>query len=583
MSARSAIVLVLAAFVATSARSQDQGKVTPGGVKPGEDLLMFTYSSDPNTINPVTASDTTSGAFMQWVVEPLATRQFADPDQWEPLLAEKWEFDEPNLEYTIHLRKGVKWQPTKFPDGTVIPAKDFTSADVKFTFDCILNPHVNAGSIRSYYEDPEAKEQSEKIKVVVTVVDDHTLKIRWKKPYFQIFEFTVGIAVIPKHVYSVDEKGEPISMDFSSEEFAKGFNEHWHNSMLCGTGPMMLQEWKKNQHVQLVRNPEYWGQPFYYSKIKFKNVPNPNTALEMLLNRELDWLGIGEKQLYVKTKEHQAVKQGTVKLVEYDYPSYLYMGYNQKRPIFRDKQVRLAFSHTVPLEKIIEKVMLGFAKRLSGPFLPGSSSYNNDLPLIPYDPAQAKEILGAAGWNDTNGNGTRDKMVDGKVVEMKFDLIVPAKIPTYATISEILKEEFRQIGVEIQISPIEWALMLDKLNKKEFDACILGWALGWKQDPFQIFHGSQAEVPDSSNFIGYKNPELDKLIETLRVTIAEEKQKPLYHQIHKIIHDDQPYTFFYVTKATGGHLGRIQNVNFYKIRPCYDAAEWFSKPEDARK
>ncbi len=561
-----------------------QDTPTRGGVKPGQDTLMFAYASDPNTINPIIANDTTSGAFMQWVIEALADRKFSNPDEWEPVLAESWDFNKDRLEYTIRLRKGILWQPTKYPDGTVIPAKEFTSADVKFTFDCILNRHVNAGSIRSYYEDPDAQEESEKIKITVDVVDDYTVKIRWKKPYFQIFEFTFGIGIIPKHVYSVDEKGEAISLDTSGEEFAKGFNEHWHNSMLCGTGPLMLSEWKKNEHLELVRNPKYWGKPFYFSKVKFKNVPNPNTVRQMLLGGELDWASIGEKILYVQTKDDPAVKKTSkVKLVEYDYPSYVYLGYNQKRPVFRQREVRWALGHAIPLEKIIDKVMLGYAKRLSGPFLPGSSSYNDKLSLIPYDPAKAKTMLEAAGWKDTNNNGLRDKNVDGKQVEMKFDLIIPSKSPQYQTIAEILKEEFRQVGVELQISPVEWATMLDKLNKKEFDTCILGWALGWKQDPFQIFHGSQSEVPDSSNFIGYDNKDLNKLIETLRITIDDAEQKKLYHEIHRIIHEDQPYTFFYVTKATSGHLARINNVNFYRIRPCYDAREWFAKPEDARK
>jgi ABC-type transport system substrate-binding protein len=118
--------------------------------------------------------------------------------------------------------------------------------------------------------------------------------------------------------------------------------------------------------------------------------------------------------------------------------------------------------------------------------------------------------------------------------------------------------------------------MLQNLRKKEFDATILGWALNWKSDPFQIFHGSQADLPESSNSIGYQNAEVDKLIEELRVTLDEDKQTEIFHKIHKLIYDDQPYTFLFMDKATAGHDARIENISFYKIRPGVDLREWTS-------
>jgi ABC-type transport system substrate-binding protein len=575
------LAALLVAGLLTDAPAQD--RKTRGGVAAGQDTLMLSYPNDPNTVNPVIANDTVSEAFMRWVVDTLADRKFSDPDQWEPVLAEKWTFDEKSLEFTVQLRKGVKWHPAKFPDGSPIPAKEVTTEDVKFTFDVIVNKHVDAASLRSYYEDPEAKEESEKIKIRTTVVDPYTIKVKWTKPYFQATEFTLGIPVIPKHVYSVDAKGEPLSLDIASEEFAKGFNDHWANSLLIGTGPMLFSSWKKNERLELVRNPDYWGQPFYFSKVVFKNIPNNNTALKMSLSGELDWSGISEKSLYVQTKDDAVVKEGKAKLTEYDYPGYRYIGWNLKRDIFKDKAVRTALSHAVPVQKMIDRILYGLGTRLSGPFLPTGSSYDASLPLIPYDLEKAKSMLSAAGWSDTNGNGVRDRMINGKLVEFRFDFMIYADSPMYKTIAEIVKEEFRQIGVDVIISPVKWALMLEKLHKKEFDASMLGWAMSWKQDLFQIWHGSQADVPESSNSIGYRNPELDKLIDEHRQTIDEGKQRELYRKMHRIIHEDQPYTFLFVDKATASYQARIQNVGYYRIRPCLDQREWFAAPESARR
>lgn len=573
-----ALSLIQGALTATPA-----DEVTRGGVKPGHDTLMLYYPNDPNTINPILANDTVSEDFQRWVVDNLADRKFSNPDEWEPVLAEKWEFDQKALEYTIHLRKGVKWHPSKFPDGTVIPAREMTADDVKFTFDVIINKNVDAASLRSYYEDPDAKDESEKIKIRVTQVDKYTIKVKWTKPYFQSDEFTLGVTIIPKHVYSVDAKGEPLSLDIQSEEFAKGFNDHWANSMLIGTGPMMLTKWAKNDRLELTRNPDYYDKPFYFNKVVFKNIPNSNTSLEMMLNGELDSASIPEKSLYVQTKEKAQVKEGKVKLDEYDYPGYRYIGWNFKREIFKERAVRTALAHAIPVQKIIDKVLYGLGKPLSGPFTPGSSSNDESLKPLQYDPEKSRKMLDDAGWKDSNSNGIRDKAINGKLYELKFDFMIYSDAPMYKTIAEIVKEEFRQIGVDVQISPVKWALMLEKLHKKEFDVCMLGWAMSWKQDLFQIWHSSQAETPESSNAIGYKNPELDKLIEELRITFDEAKQKELYHKMHKILYDDQPYAFLFVDKATGGHLSRIQNVNFYKIRPCKDHREWFAPPDLARK
>jgi ABC-type transport system substrate-binding protein len=553
-------------------RSKTLGEVAPAK----DDALVLYYADDPDTLNLLTSNDTVSTAFQQQVYESFASQNFANPDEWEPSLATSWETSADGLEYTIHLRKGVKWHPMKLPNGKALPPAEFTAKDVKFTFDCILNPSVEAASQRSYYEDPDAKDEASRYKIKVTVVDDHTVKIRWTKPYFLADQFTLGVPMIPRHVYSVDENGEPISFDFKSKEFADGFNNHWANTKMCGTGPMIFKNWDKSERVTLERNEAYWGPPYFFSQIIYRHISNQNTALQQILQNELDFGAIPEKDHYIQSKSHENVKNGKVKLEEFAYPGYRYLGFNLTKPIFQDKKVRWAISHAVPVEQIIEKVYYGLADRLTGPFLPGSSSYNSELKPVAYDLEKAKSLLEEAGWTDTDSDGVRDKLIDGKKVSAKFDLMIYSDSPQYLTIAELIKENCRKAGIEVLISPTKWALMLQKLRKKEFDATILGWALNWKNDPFQIWHGSQADVPDSSNSISYKNPKVDELIETLRVTLDPQEQTKLYHEIHRLIYEDQPYTFLFMDRATAGRDARLQNVKFYKIRPGVDTREWYS-------
>ena len=98
-------------------------------------------------------------------------------------------------------------------------------------------------------------------------------------------------------------------------------------------------------------------------------------------------------------------------------------------------------------------------------------------------------------------DGVRDKKIAGAKVPLEFDLMIYADSPQYRTIATIISVNFRKIGVDISITPTKWAIMLQKLNKKEFDACILGWGSEWRGDPYQLWHSSQADEPDSSNFI----------------------------------------------------------------------------------
>jgi peptide/nickel transport system substrate-binding protein len=379
---------------------------------------------------------------------------------------------------------------------------------------------------------------------------------------------------MPRHVYSVDEKGEPISFDFSSREFAEGFNNHWANMRMCGTGPLIFEEWKRGERVTLRRNPDYWGHPFYFSRVIYRNISNPNTALQLVLQNELDWAGLPEKDHYIQIKDHPNVVSGKVIREEYTYPAYRYLGYNLKQPLFADQRVRWAIGHAIPLDDIIQKIYHGLAERTTGPFLPGSPAYNDQLKPLEFDLNRARGLLEEAGWVDTDGDGVRDKMIAGKKVSARFELMIFADSPQFRSIAELIKENCRQLGVDVTIAPVKWALMLQRLRKKEFDATILGWAANWKQDPFQIWHGSQAELPDSSNSIGYQNLEVDRLIDQLRVTIDPEEQVELYHRIHELIYQDQPYTFLFMEKATAARHARLQNVKFYKIRPSIDPREW---------
>ena len=127
---------------------------------------------------------------------------------------------------------------------------------------------------------------------------DYTVKIRWTKPYFLAEGLHAGwrSPSFREHVFSVDESGEPISADYSSKEFADGFNNHWASRAMCGTGPMMFLRVARNERLVLERNPDYWGRPYYFSRIVFRCIPNPNTMTQQVLQNELDFAAIAAER-----------------------------------------------------------------------------------------------------------------------------------------------------------------------------------------------------------------------------------------------------------------------------------------------
>jgi ABC-type transport system substrate-binding protein len=553
--------------------------LTVAGVRPAvSDVLRISYSDDPETLNPITAADATASLFQSLVYEQLADHDFEQPDRLVPVLAKSWTFDPQSLVCTIQLRRGVQWQAIALPNGTLLPPREMTSRDVKFTFDCILNPHIDA-ALKSDFLDPTANSTASAAMIEVETPDDYTVVVRWLKPYFLAEETTLLVGIIPRHVFSVDENGDLISLDFSSREFAEGLNRHWAGTRMCGTGPLQFVEWNRNERLVLKRNSQYWGEPFYFSRIVFNSEPNVYTLLQKLLQGEIDWADIDEKDLYLQARKHPAVQSGAVVLREYEYPGYKYIGYNLRRPFLRDKAVRRALAHAIPVQAIIDSVYRGLARQVTGPFQLHSFAYNEQVKPLPYDLERARRLLNNAGWIDTDRDGVRDKLIDGRRVSARFNLLIEANSAQSLTVAQIVQSNCRKIGVRVDITPAQQALMVQRTRAKDFDAVLRGWALSWTADPYQTWFSGQAELADTSNIIGYKNTEVDRLVQELRTCFDRDRQREIYHRVHELLYDDQPYLFLYTELQTAGINHRIHNVKFFPIKPCVDYRQWYSETE----
>jgi peptide/nickel transport system substrate-binding protein len=258
--------------------------------------------------------------------------------------------------------------------------------------------------------------------------------------------------------------------------------------------------------------------------------------------------------------------------------SYTYLGYNLKNPLFADKRVRQAIAYAINKDEIIEGVLLGLGKVATGPYKPGTWVYNSNVKTYPYDPKKAKELLAAAGWKDTDGDGILDK--DGQ--PFVFEIITNQGNEIRAKCAEIVQRRLSEIGIKVKIRVLEWAAFVnDFINKRRFDATILGWTIPLDPDIYDVWHSSKTG-PQELNFISYKNEEVDRLIEKGRDTFDQKERKKYYDRIQEILAEDQPYTFLYVPDALP-----IIHARFHGIEPAplgigYNFIKWYVPKEEQK-
>ncbi len=210
-------------------------------------------------------------------------------------------------------------------------------------------------------------------------------------------------------------------------------------------------------------------------------------------------------------------------------------------------------------QTILDKLLFGLGIVVSGSSYVNSPDYDAQIAPYPYDPQEAVRLLEEAGWVDHDGDGVRDR--DG--IPFSFEFLIAAGSKFAEQLATIFQENLKRVGIQMEIRRLEWAVFIQKIQSRDFDACTLGWSLSWETDPYQIWHSSQRA--GGSNFVGFAHDEADRLIEGARQEFDSERRRRLYHRLHRILHEEQPYTFLFTTKALIAVHRRIENVNVYPM------------------
>lgn len=491
--------------------------------------LTARIGTDPITLNPVLAEDAYSSQIAGRIYESLLERDY-DTLEFKGLLANSWKVSKNYLKYTFTLRKGVT-----FSDG-----HPFTSEDVVFTFQKMMDPKTPNPQRKVYFADV----------IGVKALGPHKVVFTMRKRYYKSLEQLGGFEIIPKHIFS------------KVDNFV--MNEH-NLRKPVGTGAYYLHQWKTRQKVVLRRNENYWGKKPEIRQIKYKIMEDSSVALQALKKRDLDMLNLSPFQWTRQTGS----KKFNSYFNKYKYLSmgYRYVGYNTRKFPFNDRRVRVAMTCLIDREKIRKTILQDLAVTTTGNFWVGSKQYDPSLKPRPFDVQKAKKLLAEAGFRDTDGDGFLDK----NKKKFSFELIIPSGGGDfYQRFAAVVKEDFELAGIEVKVRLLQFQVLVEKMNKREFEAIMLGWSMGAEGDPYQLWHSSQ--TVKGHNFTGFTTPEMDQIIESARLEFNEKKRNRLYRRFHKILYDNQPYTFLFTGYNLVALHRRFENVQVHKLG--IDLREW---------
>jgi peptide/nickel transport system substrate-binding protein len=538
------------------------------------DWLVIHSLTDPEQLNPLTSSDATASEILGFIFQSLLSR---DPRSLElkPLIAESRPVISPDKRvYTFKLRRDVRFQ-----DG-----KPLTGEDALFSIKVIKCPLVNAPFLQVYFNSV----------IDARLIDEFTIQFTTKEPYF-LNESVLGenVLLLPRHYYDPenllkdvtvrDLTGDPAKLPEKVRKFADNFNKDYSRKPL-GSGPYKFEAWETGREVDLIRDPNYWGNgkagidQVYLDRLLHRIINNMDAALVTLKSGGLDTMDLTPVQASRGSNSERFKRE--FQKFEYFAPSYSYIGWNNLSPIFRDKRVRQAMTYLTDRKQMVKTLLFGLGEVVNGPIFFFRPEYDKNLNEYAYNPDKAMSLLREAGWQDTDGDGVLDKVIDGQKTPFRFEFKIPSGSSTGKSVILVLQEELKRHGIIATVRDLDWTIFLDDVKNHKFDAVIMAWAMQASEpDEYQVWHSSQA-ANKGSNHISYKNSRVDKILEYYRREFDEKRRVELYREFQEILNDEQPYTFLFARKSVSAVQRRFRGVQVYPagLRP----QEWWV-PRDAQK
>lgn len=474
--------------------------------------LKMVLSEDPEVLNPLLSTSDYAVDVQTWACDSLLRRDL-DTYAWQGAIAEKWELSKDNAAVIFSIRDNVF-----FHNGEKLKAED-----IQFSFDIYKkNTNINS-SIASYFDGIDS----------VEILSPSKIKVIFKNNYFKNFEVAATNWILPKSTYDVKTQ--------------------LPNQLIC-SGPYQLETYEKGKKVSLKVFDKYFGfnvnhlRNFNnFQSIEFQIIKDEDIRVEKLKKSEIDFLEFPNADLLERKLSSDIAQKALVKVkLENKIPkAWSFIGWNLAKPVFADPNVRRALNLLVNKDEINKVFFDSQLSVINGPFL-HTQEYGAKIKPFVRDVKASTSLLKKAGWVDSNKDGILDKTIDGIRMDFKFVLTYANK--DFEKVWQFLRDDFRNFGIDMELKYQDFNIMMKAKNDLSFDALALSWAGGGVDpDPKQLWH-SESSVKGGSNFVGYKNPEVDKLIENGRMVLDRKKRIAIFEKMYQKIADDNPYLFLFMDK-----------------------------------
>jgi peptide/nickel transport system substrate-binding protein len=498
-------------------------KVVTATPEPGRQTLVVGLSQAPISLDPADHRSRETETLIRNMFDGLVTRDTRSGVHLELAEEMNW-LDDQALE--VKLRQGVK-----FHDGS-----EMTADDVVFSFDRIIQENAIE------YPEPHTSQRKGLIAPLESVekVDDSTVVFHFSGVWPPAMQLLVHQQVLPKA--------------YLEEVGTEGFIAN-----PIGAGPFKFVEGQLDDQIVLERFDEYWGGapdlepvgPACVQTAIFRVIPEASTRVAALLAGEVDIIQSVPAELVDTLAQTPGIQ---VKTAPGTQPQWLQL--NVSDPLFEDVRVRQALNYAVDKDLIVEAVYGGRAVPLPGPLSPYNNFINEELSPYPYDPDKALELLGEAGWSDSNGDGILDQ--DGQPFTFTIDTL-----EDWRALAEAVATLLREAGIDASVRFWEYSVVQPQLLACERQAYLDDWGDS-AFDPVGHFEAKwhtyvEGEPYGRGNFMCYSNPRVDELIRAGETEADPEERQRIYDEAQQIVYDEAPAVFLILPEEAEAASERVQN------------------------
>lgn len=503
--------------------------------------IVAGWTAEPGSANEyITPSTLPTNEVLFRVFQRLVDEQpdFNEhPATFAPQLAESYEWSPDRKAITFRLRKNAVWS-----DGVPL-----TAEDVRWTWQVQTHPKVRWDNVTSkdFIRDVE-------------VVDPHTVRFHFTRVYNkQMLDANEGV-ILPKHAWSK----LPVEKWRESSD--------WFKQNLVVSGPFTIASWTPLQELVLARNERYWEKDRpYLDRVVMRILPDAGSLVSQVLGGELDFI-----PQVAPTDVPRVKADPDLNLISYWSNLYVVVGWNTSRPLFADADVRRALTLAMDRQAIVDTLLPGGMGRVAvSPYIQSVWAHDKTLKPHPFDPTEARRILAAKGWKDSDGDGILDR--DGK--PFTFELTSNAGNQQRNDAAVMIQQQLKKVGIDARPRILEFNTMVQEMNNGVLEATVIGLSMDTSLDMTAQFH--TRSIPDEgANSFRYSNPEVDRLLEQAASKPTLQEAEPLIHQIERLIHRDQPVTFLWESQRVAAVNKRIRDAKPNQMHSFFNLKDWWLAP-----